>query len=246
MLNTKVNEKEVWLTPDNPLYNPYRHMLNLPSTSSNVYAKEILRKLLMAEPLTEDSFRAIPRWAKIGCNHGNVDCECKRLEQIRSVVNAFPSYEEGIIAVGKLAYPDLHLNADEEGKTHINISRDAGSDLGKDLWDFLTEKYTVYDGGPYVSLSQLLGAKTFARNKGYLPALYVDGQLVRNEETFEKHVFRRLQVSDDISEALYQNTLPISIYTTKYIRGKKRVIVDIDDIWLSERLTSMSKLHCGA
>lgn len=227
------NEQTLEITQDSPLFN---HYSTIPSYSGpyamHKYTKSLVRNILLRDPSTEIELRNLPE-AGIVCTHEGYDCHCKRLVTIKNIIESCPTYEEGIRYLASLFYPTIHLDIEEEGSTHINISPVSKNKLGREVWHFLMEKFKYSENGPSISIMEMTGSLFYNKGLQSLPVVLDKGDIIKHEAVIKDIVLDRLKTSNsDLLEELGQNTLPFSMYINDSLTGGIRTAIDVDDSWI--------------
>lgn len=209
----------------------------------NLYTKNLVRKLLVRDPITELEFRSIPQESYVLCEHGEYNCACKKVVTISNTIALMPTYETGLRLLRGLVMPGMDIDPRVEGKEHINISSKSKSILGRELCDFLTERFKVYsDVQTFTSLEEISGSSVHRKGRSELPTVIKNGDIDHNNTYILKLALSRLEYFSELKEALIANTLPIYMYRTLTDTKEPMMAIDLDDAWLADMFMDITEI----
>lgn len=243
MLNITSNPKApnaIRITKPSSLYNYYLDSEPNPNKATLLYTHSLVRNLLLRDPQTEIEFRALPFDGELYCPHDTDKCFCTALATIKNIVSQAPTHEEGLYLIASKYYPNIQLHYKQEKHTHINISQDSSTKLGRMLWDFLVAKFRINDSEFYTTLLEISGSIFLCKQDKHSLLLTQNGEIVNNYTILKKLMKEKILEDHDLISELLKNTLPFTMYTTVKYKVNAGPQLDVDDLWIAETVQEIS------
>ena len=202
-------------------------------SSINNFTEDLVRDLLMRSSFIEFEFKQLSYDGYLLCQHLSDSCICVPLVNIKKIFELAGNYEYGLLAIFNIMFPGKDIFYKRENETHINISPNSKSKLGKELWNFLNERFKLQDTSEYVSILDLVNSNL------------VNG---KNDLTINSHITplinlieEKVKYNSDLKELLVNNYLQFAMYENYQTKEKIGVKLDIYNMWITELFDKISE-----